>query len=101
MSADGANQVIKGSQVFKIITKLVLVSLFVFTAGEALAQDEPEQPASKDNVQNYDFTGDDIDGDVIKPDGEIIDASKSIKFTSPIRVREDFIREILKSAEDL
>ncbi len=52
-------------------------------------------------VKTYDFTGDDIDGDLVKPDGVTIDTRDFASHTSLIRIRKDFIREILKSAEDL
>ena len=52
-------------------------------------------------VKTYDFTGDNIDGDLVKPDGVSIDTRTFASHTSLIRIRKDFIREILKSAEDL
>lgn len=52
-------------------------------------------------VKTYDFTGDNIDGDLIKPDGVSIDTRTFASHTSLIRIRKDFIKEILKSAEDL
>jgi hypothetical protein len=52
-------------------------------------------------VKTYDFTGDNIDGDLIKPDGVSIDTRTFASHTSLIRIRTDFIKEILKSAEDL
>jgi hypothetical protein len=54
-----------------------------------------------DKVKTYDFSGDTIDGDLIKPDGEIVDTRSFASHTSLIRIRKDFIKEILKSAEDL
>jgi len=52
-------------------------------------------------VKTYDFTGDNIDGDLVKPDGVQIDTRTFASHTSLIRIRKDFIKEILKSAEDL
>ena len=52
-------------------------------------------------VKTYDFTGDNIDGDLVKPDGVSIDTRTFASHTSLIRIRKDFIKEILKSAEDL
>ena len=40
-------------------------------------------------------------GDLIKPDGEFVDTRNFAKHTSLINIRKDFIKEILKSAEDL
>ena len=52
-------------------------------------------------VKTYDFSGDTIDGELVKPDGEFVDTRKSAEHTSLIRVRQDFIKEIVKSAENL
>ena len=72
--------------------------LFVFVA-PASAQDKPKEGEKK--VKTYDFTGDEIDGELIKPDGDFIDTRGTAEFASLIRIRQDFIKEILKSAEDL
>ena len=69
-----------------------------FTSASALAQKGGDK-AKK--VKTYDFSGDDLEGDLIKPDGDFIDTRKFANHTSLIRIRKDFIKEILKSAEDL
>lgn len=71
----------------------------------ALAQGKGKAKAAKaeepKKVKNYDFTGDEIDGDLVKPDTDFIDTRKFASHTSLIRLRKDFIKEIVKSAEDL
>lgn len=67
---------------------------------EGNASNKNEKPDKK-KVKTYDFSGDDIDGDLIKPDGEFLDTRKFASHTSLIRIRKDFIKEIIKSAEDL
>ena len=52
-------------------------------------------------VKVYDFSGDTIEGDLIKPEGTTVDARDFAKHSSLIRIRKEFIAEILKSAEDL
>ena len=64
----------------------------------AIAQNKDDKPKK---VKTYDFSGDDLEGDLIKPDGDFIDTRNFAKHTSLIRIRKDFIKEILKSAEDL
>jgi predicted secreted Zn-dependent protease len=59
------------------------------------------QNNNKQKVKTYDFSGDTIDGDLVKPDGEMVDTRSFANHSSLIRIRKDFIREILKSAEDL
>ncbi len=52
-------------------------------------------------VKVYDFSGDTIEGDLIKPEGSTVDARDFAKHGSLIKIRKDFIPEIIKSAEDL
>jgi hypothetical protein len=52
-------------------------------------------------VKVYDFSGDTIEGDLVKPEGSTVDARDFAKHGSLIRIRKDFIPEIIKSAEDL
>ena len=92
------------------MTKRILASTFaaIFAlavfAGPSFAQDKADSgDAAGDakKVKNYDFTGDEIDGDLIKPDGDFIDTRQFASHGNLIRIRQDFIKEILKSAEDL
>ena len=46
-------------------------------------------------------TPDEVIGSVIKPDGEGIDATSAINFSSLIRMRWDFRAEIIRAAEDI
>ena len=52
-------------------------------------------------VKTYDFSGDTIEGDLVKPEGSTVDARDFAKHSSLIRIRTNFIPEIIKSAEDL
>ena len=52
-------------------------------------------------VKTYDFSGDTIEGDLIKPEGSTVDARDFAKHSSLITIRTNFIPEIIKSAEDL
>jgi hypothetical protein len=81
-----------------------LTALFLASsAGLALAQDEKGGGDNKGSgkVKVYDFDGDTIDGDLIKPEGSTVDARDFGNHASLIRIRKDFIPEIIKSAEDL
>ncbi|RMH40417.1 MAG: hypothetical protein D6689_13870 [Deltaproteobacteria bacterium] len=77
------------------------VAMHEAAAQKKKARASAKQTPSKQRVKTYDFTGDEIDGDLIKPDGEFLDTRKFATHTSLIRIRKDFIREIVKSAEDL
>jgi hypothetical protein len=49
----------------------------------------------------YDFDDDIVEGDLVRPDGEFVDSRKAAKHSSLIKIRENFIPELLKSAEDI
>ena len=80
---------------------IALASLLLL-AGVSVAQ-----PKGKDagggggKVKVYDFSGDTIEGDLVKPEGSTVDARDFAKHSSLISIRKDFIPEIIKSAEDL
>lgn len=49
----------------------------------------------------YDFEDDMVEGDLQRPDGELVDALRKTKHSSLIEIRKDFIPEMLKSLEDI
>jgi len=49
----------------------------------------------------YDFDDDVVEGDLVRPDGEFVDSRRSAKHSSLIKIRENFIPEMVKSAEDI
>ena len=90
----------KMNQLLKVLGAGVLaLGLIAVAPGVADAQNNNSDKKPKEKT--YDFSGDDIDGDLIKPDGDFVDSRGFADRTSLIRIRKDFIKEILKSAEDL
>ena len=84
--------------------KLVLVfAVLALAAGTSFAQGAKKgaDAGGGGKVKVYDFSGDTIEGDLIKPEGSTVDARDFAKHSSLIRIRKDFIPEIIKSAEDL
>ena len=79
--------------------KLVIMFAVLGLSGVAFAQKAPAAGSAK--VKVYDFSGDTIEGDLIKPEGSTVDARDFAKHGSLIRIRKEFIAEIIKSAEDL
>ena len=77
--------------------KLVIVFAVLGLSGSAFAQKKDAPP----KVKVYDFSGDTIEGDLIKPEGSTVDARDFAKHSSLITIRKEFIPEIIKSAEDL
>jgi hypothetical protein len=83
----------------KILGFITAGIVVVGSASLAAAQEGGDKGAAK--VKVYDFSGDTIEGDLIKPEGTTVDARDFAKHSSLIRIRKDFIPEIIKSAEDL
>lgn len=81
-----------------VFASLVAALLMSVSIPMAHAQD---QNANDQKVKSYDFSGDTIDGDLLRPDGDVVDTRTFASHSSLIRIRKDFIKEILKSAEDL
>jgi len=82
----------------------LVVAAILLVGGIASAQPAAKggnqaPPPGKTKV--YDFSGDTIEGDLIKPEGSTVDARDFSKHSSLINIRKDFIPEIIKSAEDL
>jgi hypothetical protein len=88
------------------ISALIAVALVLVVVGGSAAQAQPadkkgDKPAGNAKVKVYDFSGDTIEGDLIRPEGTTVDARDFAKHSSLITIRKDFIKEIVKSAEDL
>jgi hypothetical protein len=80
------------------------LALAILAPGVAFAQTKKPAgkaaPAPTGKVKSYDFSGDTIDGELVRPEGEFVNTRNFAEHTSLIRVRQDFIKEIVKSAED-
>lgn len=81
--------------------KLVIVFAVLGLSGVAYAQKKGDAPAGGAKVKVYDFSGDTIEGDLVKPEGSTVDARDFAKHSSLINIRKTFLPEIIKSAEDL
>jgi hypothetical protein len=92
----------------KMLSWFAFGLVIAVAAGTAQAQPADKKPAAADKggsttakVKVYDFSGDTIEGDLIRPEGTTVDARDFAKHSSLIRIRTNFIPEIIKSAEDL
>jgi hypothetical protein len=86
----------------KLFGLLAAGILMTVTGGSVLAQDK----GAGGDVQYksktvYDFDDDTVEGDLVRPDGEFVDTRKGAKHSSLIKIRENFIPEMIKSAEDI
>ena len=57
--------------------------------------------AQEGEATTYDFEDDLVTGDLVRPDGELLNVRRRGRRASLIRVREHFIPEMLKSVENL
>jgi hypothetical protein len=96
----------------KLVIGMALLGLVGASSGTALAQDKAAAGApaagggGDDNVQYkaktvYDFEDDMVEGDLQRPDGELVNSLKKTEHSSLIEIRKDFIPEMLKSLEDV
>lgn len=85
----------------KEIAKLVVLGAalllvdFSFGSSSASAQDQPE--TTEFNFED----GDLVTGDLVRPNGELLNVRRRGRRSTLIRIREHFIPEMLKSVEDL
>lgn len=78
-----------------------IVAALLVSVSIPMAHAQEENAGNNQKVKSYDFSGDTIDGDLLRPDGDVVDTRTFASHSSLIRIRKDFIKEILKSAEDL
>ncbi|MCA9670608.1 MAG: adventurous gliding motility protein CglF [Myxococcales bacterium] len=84
----------------RLLGALMLAGFLVGAAGTVSAQGQaPNVKYKKKTV--YDFDDDVVEGELQRPDGEYVDTRRKAKHSSLIKIRENFIPEMLKSAEDI
>lgn len=75
-----------------------IASLLLFASSGAAA-DEPRIEYQK--VTELDFEDDTIQGDLTRPDGELVDAKRRVSHTNLIKIREEFRDQVLESVGEL
>lgn len=73
---------------------LVIAMTFVMVATSVFAQEYAD-------TTEYTFDDDIVEGDLVRPDGEMTVVRKQGKQRSLIKVRQHFVPEMLKSVEDI
>jgi len=76
--------------------KLWILGVFVAVTAVSTAAFAQEEDAT-----TYDFDDDLVTGDLVRPDGELLNVRRRGNRASLIQIREHFIPEMLKSVEDL
>ena len=62
---------------------------------------DPETGETYEKKTVYDFEDDVVEGTLVKPEGDYLQSRQRGKQSSLIKIRDDFVPEMLKSAEDL
>jgi len=88
-----------------VFTVFVGVLGFALAPSLASAQAKAAAPApaagGEAGPTSYDFEDDLVQGDLVRPDGELLSVRRRGNRASLIQIREHFIPEMLKSVEDL
>ena len=68
---------------------------------EASMADEGGTAGAAVERENRPTDDDTVEGDMVRPDGEMVDTRRGAKHSSLIKIRENFIPEMLKSVEGI
>lgn len=87
----------------------VMMGVLLGTVSLAAAQDTDEDVIVDPNnpgvvykkKTEFDFEDDVVEGSFVRPEGDYIDSRRGGRYSSLIRIRENFVPEMLKSAEDI
>jgi hypothetical protein len=80
-----------------------LIAIAVLAAPlAAFADDKKDESNVKyAKTQTINFEDDTIEGDLTKPDGEYVNASKKVKHSNLIKIREEFKDKVMQSVGEL
>jgi hypothetical protein len=88
----------QGENAMKTLAMIAILGLA--GAGAAYAQGASDNATYKSKTV-YDFEDDNVEGDLQRPDGELVNSINKAQHESLIEIRKDFIPEMLKSLEDI
>lgn len=77
----------------------VALGALVLVPAAALAQDAEGEGGLESRT--YDFADDLVEGELVRPDGELIEGQRHREGSSLISIREHFIDRMIESVEDL
>ena len=81
-------------------TFAMIAVLSLAGVGVSYAQEAADNASYKSKTV-YDFEDDNVEGDLQRPDGELVNSINKAQHESLIEIRKDFIPEMLKSLEDI
>ena len=70
-------------------------------AGNDSDADEAARKGTEGGVTVYDFDDDNVDGEILSPDGANVASRGRIKHASLINIRPHFLRELINMARDV
>jgi len=79
---------------------LTALAAMMFLATPALAQDGDRQVKYKERTE-IDFEGVDVQGELVKPQGQLLLDRRKASFNPLIRLREDFNKEMKASVDEV
>ena len=80
--------------------KTLAIAAVLSLAGMGVAYAQEDNTTYKSKTV-YDFEDDNVEGDLQRPDGELVNSINKAQHESLIEIRKDFIPEMLKSLEDI
>ena len=80
---------------------LALVGAFAIFATPALAQDDENRQVKYKERTEIDFEGVDVQGELVKPQGQLLLDRRKASFNPLIRLREDFNNEMKQSVDEV
>jgi hypothetical protein len=87
------------------LVAVMFAASFLLGAGASFAQNRggaaPAPDVKYKQKTVYDFEDDIVEGALVRPDGTYVDTRRKTKVSSLIKIRENFIPEMVKSVEDL
>lgn len=78
-----------------------MVAILSLTGVGAVFAEEASDNATYKSKTVYDFEDDNVEGNLQRPDGELVNSINKAQHESLIEIRKDFIPEMLKSLEDI
>jgi len=70
-------------------------------AGDTGDADEAARKGDKGGVTVYDFDDDNVDGEILRPEGANLASRGRVKHASLINIRPHFLRELINMARDV
>ncbi len=80
---------------------ILVVSIFALAPLASAQQAPAGAGVSYKSKTVYDFDDDVVEGDLVRPEGELVGSKTGTKHSTLIKIRDTFVPEMLKSAEDI